>query len=303
MNIINWIKNNKLSTLLIIVLGIFVLTRLDRPGLMFPNISGRSNKTYDYDMEGITLSSPSFGSNNSLTQSIAPVPEYNDNYSKTTDRLVTKNSNLSLLVKNVTQISKEILDYTNSIDGFMVSSSLTNPQDSATGNLIIDIPADQLDTTLEYLDSISVKVVSQNLTGRDITAEYQDISSRLEILRSNKARFEQIMDQAQNVDEILRVQTQIFSLQSQIDSLIGQQQYLAEKAKYSRITIYLSTDELSLPYMPDNQWRPQVVLKNAIRSMLSTLQSLGSLIIWLLVYSPILIIFYLIYRLLKRKKI
>jgi len=46
--------------------------------------------------------------------------------------------------------------------------------------------------------------------------------------------------------------------------------YFEQSAKLTKITVYLSTDELSLPYAPTNQWRPLVIVKEAFRSLIST---------------------------------
>ena len=90
--------------------------------------------------------------------------------------------------------------------------------------------------------------------------------------------------------------------QSQIDNLKGQQKYFEQSAKLSKITIYLSTDELALPYAPTNEWRPAVIFKEAVRSLLGTIRSIGSLIIWAGVYIPILIPVLLIIRYIKKKR-
>jgi hypothetical protein len=109
------------------------------------------------------------------------------------------------------------------------------------------------------------------------------------------------MDQAKLVPDLLSVQRELINLQSQIDSLKGQQKYFEQSAKLSKITIYLSTDELALPYAPDNSWRPAVVFKEAVRSLIYNLRSLANLIIWLVVYSPIIIVGLLAFFFLRHK--
>ena len=109
------------------------------------------------------------------------------------------------------------------------------------------------------------------------------------------------MDQAVKVTDLLEVQRELVSLQSQIDSVIGQQQYYQKSADLSKVVIYLSTDDLSLPYAPTGQWRPLVVFKTAVRSLLQTLRSVGNLIIWLAVYSVIIVPLYLLFKFIKKK--
>jgi len=96
------------------------------------------------------------------------------------------------------------------------------------------------------------------------------------------------MSKAYSVTDLMTVQRELINLQSQIDSLKGQQKYLEQSAKLTKITIYLSTDELSLPYAPTNEWRPTVIFKEAVRSLLTFLRGIAGFLIWLVVYSPII---------------
>jgi hypothetical protein len=95
------------------------------------------------------------------------------------------------------------------------------------------------------------------------------------------------MAQATRVTDLMDIQMQLTNIEQQIDSYKGRQKYLEQTAKLTLISINLSTDELSLPYAPDKAWRPTVVFKNAVRSMVGTLRELGSLVIWLVVYAPV----------------
>lgn len=304
MKIIDWVKHNKLAFILILLL-LFILVR----NYSFNRSYGVFNKNYSsqYSVpQSLELGRSNFGMaaldsyDSAGSYEIQSAPSSKSLTDSSSPRMITQSASFSLLVKNVEKSTKQIITYVNENEGFLVSSTLSNPENSANAYLTINIPSKKLNDTLDYLKSISVKVVSQNLIGRDITEEYQDINSRLEILRANKSRFEEIMARTGVTTEILQIQREIFSIQDQIDSLIGRQKYLEEKAKYSQITINLSTDELSLPYTPDNKWRPEVVFKNAVRSLLKTLQSLGNLAIWLLVFSVIIIPAYFIYKLVRK---
>ncbi len=306
MKIIDWVKQNKLSFILLLIL-LFVLIR----NFSYRNYGlfrQRSLSTYPAS-DNFIAESPSYGMTDigsgsvaNLSLEAAPkVQSQTEAIDSSIPRMMTQNASVSLLVKNVEENSNQIIAYVNENEGFLVSSNITNPDNAAYAYLTVNILSQNLDETLAFLKSLSVKIVSQNITGRDITEEYQDINSRLTVLKTNKARFEEIMASTGITTEILRIQREIFSLQDQIDNLIGRQQYLEEKAKYSQISINLSTDELSLPYTPDNKWRPQVVFKNAVRSLLKTLQALANLSIWLLVFSVIIIPAYFLIKLIKNK--
>lgn len=307
--IIEWIKQNKLAAILILIVAFLILKNQTRAFYGISSFSSpvtRTSETMDYGVsnQSLKMESLSMPSSAGYAKNIAYVPEAAPSISDS--RMVVSTSHLSLLVKDVKASLAQVKSYAENLGGYMVNSNITRPEEGATGTITLRIPSIKLEEILEYYRNLSVKVISENLEGTDVTDQYIDNNARLEILEKNKARFEQIMEEAKNIDEILRVQNQIFSLQSQIDSIKGQQQYLEKTATMAKITIYLSTDELSLPYAPADTWSPKVIFKRAVRSLTSTLRSLGSVAIWLVVYSvviiPVIIIFSVIKRIINKRK-
>lgn len=213
-------------------------------------------------------------------QNAAPVPEVKN-------RMVVQNASLSLLVKDVSDSLKNIKKLAESGGGYMVSSNLNHPEEAASGYVTIRVLAGKLDETLDALRKLSVKVVSENLSGYDVTDQYVDNNARLAVLNTNLDRFKEIMGRAEKIEDILRIQKEIFNLQNQIDSIKGQNQYLESTSKTVMISINLSTDEYTLPYAPSEPWRPEVIFKHAVRSLVGTLRKAGTAVIWIVVYGVI----------------
>jgi len=232
-------------------------------------------------------------------QDYAPQPEVKD-------RLVIQNSDLSLLVKNVVEARQKIVDYAQSNGGYMVSSSVSNPQDAPTATVVVRVAAAQLSPALDYFHSLAIKVVSENLSGQDVTDQYVDVDARIAQLEKTKAKLQSILDAAKEVSDITSLNQQIITVQSQIDSFKGQQQALQKNAQLAKLTVYLSTDEIALPYAPNETFRPSVIFKLAVRSLISQLRQFATGAIWIAVYAviwlPVLLIGILVYRKLKLKQ-
>lgn len=295
-NFFAWVKKNLVLITIIVVLAIALLMQYKRSQPMYYGDTGVMSEPA-IGMGGraeslmLTKSSDSMGMESMPYDPVAPAPDV-------ANRMVVTNSYLGLVVDNVVESVESIRNQVQTLGGYVVNSSITRPEDGGTATITIRIPSEKLGETLSALKGQAVEVVSENLDGYDVTDQFVDNAARLTILEQNKARFEEIMAAARTVDEIVKVQQQIFSLQSQIDSIKGQQKYLEETAKSSLVVVYLSTDELSLPYTPDDAWRPEVIFKTAVRGLLTTAQSLGSMLIWVVVYSiiwlPILVIIILV---------
>jgi len=230
-----------------------------------------------------------------LEQEVAPTPERKE-------RLVVKNSWLSLLVKDVRGIQEKIVKRAEEEGGYMVNSQIESPGEKERGVVTVRIPVDKAEGMLRYIRSLGIRVVSENLIGRDVTDEYTDIQSRLKALYQTKAKFEEILSQADKVADILQVQRELVNLQQQIDNLKGKEQYLQKTAATVKITVYLSTDELALPYFPAQPWRPRAIFKQAMRSLVGTFRSMGTLLIWSGVYAVIWLPLLLLYLFFRKKK-
>ena len=280
--IIEWLKKNKLTVVLILAVGYLLLQQNSGP---ITPLSLNQQRFGGEMMEGAVLPKAG-GGITGMMSSILP----SDSETPPTsgqDRLVIRETTLSMVVKDVAESLKTIRQKTESLDGYMVNSHLSKPEESASGTITVRVPEEKLIEALEAFRRAGLRVVDENVSGRDVTDQYVDLEARLATLNKTKTKFEEILDRATQVQDLLTVQRELVNLQQQIDSVKGQQQYLSQSAKLSKITVYLSTDEFSLPYSPADPWRPNVVFKLAVRSLVSALRGIGTAAIWIGVYSPI----------------
>jgi hypothetical protein len=297
---ITWLLNHKLTVVLLLVIG-YLLFQSSGFGIM-PHALNSTVSRGGYSM---AESAPSLGiaSDSYQAKSVAlPMMANEVPPTSNPDRLVIKDTNLSMVVTDVAKTVASIESIAKDNGGYMVNSNLTIPEGAATGTISIRVPEVNRTTVLSAIKQAGVKVTSEYVSGTDVTDQYVDTQARLDTLNATKTKFEEIMQTAIKVQDILEVQREIINLQSQIDNLKGQQLYLDQSAKLSLISINLSTDELALPYTPDKGWRPVVIFKEAVRSLVSFLRQLGTLAIWIAVFSPIWLTLLIIIWLVKRKQ-
>jgi len=296
MPFLNWIKTHKLIVLLLLIIAYLYF----KDNAIIPLRQFSTSRSVDY----YNRTTPSLGGIAAPELSELSLPMSRENVSDTTNRIVTKTSDISLLVKDVRSTGDQIISYAKNNGGFMVFASYNRPTESPFATITVRVPTNKLDEALAFIRSLSIKATSENLVGTDVTEDYIDIEGRLATLKKTQARFEEILDKAISVQDILTVTRELISLQDQIDVLIGQKESIENNAKLTKITVYLSTDELALPYGPDKAFRPNVVFKLAVRSLLSTLRSGAEAAIWIGVYSVIwvpIVFGFIAYRKLKKE--
>jgi hypothetical protein len=300
--IIDWIKRNKLASFLIIVVVFFVFKSYLIP--FFFAVQPAALKIGDFAYQGSrepAAAPVGLGSADvytfPMTRNVAPV--------ESEERLVVEESSMSLVVSDVSQAVDKVVDHAKGLGGFMVSSSLNQPEETPYATVVVRIPSDKLRETLEYYRGLAIKVTSERLVGTDVTSEYEDLGAKIAVHEKTKVKFESILESATEVQDILQVNREIINVQRQIDSLKGRQKYLEQTAKLAKITVYLSTDEWSLPYAPTETFRPKVIFKLAVRSLVKTLRGLAEKAIWIGVYAviwvPILLVI-IFFKKWRRKK-
>jgi len=292
-NLISWLKSNKLTVVLIIAVG-YLIWKQNYSGPVYPLLmSSRQGAVQEM---AVSNALPKTGGG-----FIPPV--YNDVApTDSSNRMVIKESTMSLVVKDVADSIKNIQAIAEKSGGYLINSHLSKPQESGSGSISVRVPEAKLTDTLAEFRKAGLRVVDEYISGNDVTDQYVDLEARLTTLNKTKAKFEQILDQAVQVQDLLNVQRELVNLQQQIDSVKGQQQYLSQSAKLSKVTVYLSTDEFSLPYSPADPWRPNVVFKLAVRSLVVNLRTIGSALIWIGVYSPVWIPVLIVVWLFSRRK-
>lgn len=285
---IKWVKTHKLSSFLLVIILFFALqiflggfvsrsTSLRMPTMESDYYSGSIQSGSATPMGGFVSSTRESGIIN---------PGY-DQVSDSANRITIQDSTLSLLVKDVRASSDRIMNIAKTLGGFMVNTSYSAPSDSAYATISVRVPTEELDNALNQFRALAVRVTSENLTGIDVTDAYQDLDQRLATLTTTKIRFDEMLSKAITVTEILEVQREIINLEQQIDYIKGQKIAIDDNARLTKITLSLSTDELSLPYASDEKFRPALVFKLAVRSLFSTLQGGVEFLIWAGVFAVI----------------
>lgn len=288
-NIFSWIARNKLSSLLIVLFLWYFGGNIFGVSMM-RLVNSRNyavTDTYSGPMMGVSSISGGFGAPVQSKGVYYPAPSQGSVELNVADRKVVTDSNLSLLVKSVSDEMKAIQTYVKRAGGFVVNSSKTTPDFGESGYLVVRVPNATLEDTLTFVRKLSVKVVSENIHGNDITDRFTDTEARLATLNKTKEIYENLMDKATDFNQILQAQQMILNVQDQIDSLKGQLKYMEATSASTLITINLSTDELSLPYTPVQSWRPEAIFKQAVRDLLQTLIGFANYGIWAIVYSVI----------------
>lgn len=310
--VLQWVRDNKLAALLIAVLGFVLFTQSSPRPMGFIQNAQYRTAIMDKGVNSIGLTeegTSSYKSAPATEDMIVPPPAGGGSGGSTAadKRMVSRNAYLSLVVQEVQTALTQMTAATTASGGYVITSSISDPEGNAYATLSVRVLSESLDAVLASFKKLGVKTVSENIEGTDITDQFKDTQEHLRVLVETKAKFEGLLRSSTEVEDSLNVLREVQQLQYQIDQLEGEKRYLTESAKYSRITVNLSTDEYELPYAPQEPWSAAAVFKNAVRELIRTLRGLAEQAIWIAVYAiiwvPAAALAFFLYRRFLRKLI
>ncbi|MDX1686994.1 MAG: DUF4349 domain-containing protein [Candidatus Promineifilaceae bacterium] len=206
------------------------------------------------------------------------------------EQLIIRTGRLDIVVEETEETLDAIIDLANDSGGWVVSSSLFGSDGTKSGQATIRVPVDQFDAIMNQIEEMALRVNRSSTSGEDVTEEYVDLSARLQNLEATAERVRGFLDDARDVEDALAVNQELSRLESEIESLKGRLQYLEQSAAFSTIEISLTPDELSQP-LEVGGWRAGGVVRNAVEALISALQGLATIAIWLVVvFLPLLLI-------------
>ncbi|MGA2304844.1 MAG: DUF4349 domain-containing protein [Acidimicrobiales bacterium] len=107
------------------------------------------------------------------------------------------------------------------------------------GTVTLEVPVASFSAVLEGAESLG-KVSQLTTNATDVTAQYADLQSQITALEASRQQYLTIMTRASSIGDVLAVQAQLDSLQSQIQQLQGQLAVLGSETDYSKLTIGVS---------------------------------------------------------------
>ena len=220
-----------------------------------------------------------------------------------TDRLVTFNASLTLVVEDPAASMQQAAAIAAEVGGFVVSSNIYElPPDipqprtpfedrraqptfaagARQANITMRVPAERRLQATERLHQLALEVRSESLSGQDITQEFSDLSARLRNLEAAETRLMAIMEGASTTADVLAVYRELVAIREQLEVIRGQKQYLEQSAKMSLISVELVPSAGAQPLDVD-AWQPLLVLKQSLAALLNGLQGLVNWVIYILI--------------------
>ncbi|MCR9246227.1 MAG: DUF4349 domain-containing protein [bacterium] len=108
-------------------------------------------------------------------------------------------------------------------------------QSRAGTTVTLRVPAQHFDVAFESLRDLG-RVLSQARRANDVTEEYRDLEIRLGNARKSRERLLAILEEAEKVEDILKIEEQLRRLTDEIETMEGRRRLLADQVALSTLT-------------------------------------------------------------------
>lgn len=134
--------------------------------------------------------------------------------------------------------------------GYLESSSeYSGTDDSRSVSLTYRVPQENYDSFLAAIAEAG-NVTYKNQQADDVTAQYLDVETRLENLKAQRTRLQQLQQQADSLSDLLEIESSLTDVQSQIESWQSQMDWYSDQVE--QCTVYVSLSEVST-YSPPSE--------------------------------------------------
>lgn len=214
-------------------------------------------------------------------------------------RVYEYNSYHSVIVNDVSAYMKNMRDYVTSVKGQVLNSSQGKSDRYNYASLYAKVPVSSFDQTTNKITENVEKIQSESINTADRTGEVVGQAERITKLKADLAVKQAQLEETTVTSERTRIQNEIANLERQITSVEQQAANTQEQVEYATIQINVADNERY--FDPQAQGSILEELKEAIHSLKGSLYFLVVILIWVLVYSVILIPLYFVAKWLKDK--
>ena len=284
-------KKFKTTKLFLLILISFTLIISGCQGSNHLEQSKEARPTMQTETRSSKFASPNTSQKSAVTEEDQQAPE-------TIERKIIKEANLKVTTKELSSIAKKVKDIIKAYDGYLANSNQWQ-SDRKYYRFTLKVPQKNFQTAVNELEKLG-EVNNKRISSRDITREYIDLQSRLKSYQVQEERYLELLEQAKNVEDMLKIEKELNRVRRKIEQIQGQLNYYNNKNSCSTINATFTEPK---PVINNNSWGILDSLKQSIQEFVNSINAIivisGALIPWLVLA---LLLAFIIYRLWKNRK-
>ncbi|MBN2612420.1 MAG: DUF4349 domain-containing protein [Bacteroidales bacterium] len=153
---------------------------------------------------------------------------------------IIKDGRLGLRVSELENTKLRVDTLVKKYVGYYANESLNNSDWESSYVLKIRIPGANFEKFISDIETGDGEIIYKEIDARDVTDQFIDLETRLENKRNYLKRYNDLLNKANSVKEILEIEEKIRGLEEEIESTTGRLKYLSDQVDYSTLDLNIS---------------------------------------------------------------
>ena len=220
---------------------------------------------------------------------IAPDTDYIDSSLSTESRSVMRSGNIEVAVDDIDKTLDEITDIRE-----LYAATINDLSDYGKGKdrvvfLTIKVEEDKFESLYRSLKELQGEYKGSSIGESDVTDMVVDLEARLKNYRSVETQLQSILESAKTVEETLAVYKELNEVRYNIERTEAELKGIENQTKYSYITMNISQTKTGAEIV-EEEWKPVGIFREALSALVNFAKFVGSGIIWLVVFVPVIVL-------------
>ena len=230
-------------------------------------------------------------------------------------RKIIKKADITLETDNFDEVISKVEEYIKKFNGYIESSNIyqdginsNNCKNNITAEFVIRVPNDNFEPILSDYGKLGV-VTNKRLYGEDVSSDYFDKEARLDVLESQEKRYLEILEKANNINDIIEVEKALTEVRYEIEYLTGYLKKMDDLINLSTVNLYIyEVNKISDIINEPKTLNDEIIntfntsIKNLKEFMVNIVLFFVAAIPFLIIAAIITIILILIIKIIKKNK-
>src|SRR5256714_5546268 len=172
----------------------------------------------------------------------------------------------------------------NGLGGDVLNLTQSGSGDTRSASLTIRVPSSRFADARQQLRTLEGEVETSGVSAQDVTDQFVDLQARLTAKQAEEQRYLAILNRANTIDEILKVDASLANVRTQIEQLTGQINSIKQRTDFSTISMSISTIAVLPGDTTTKAWDPAQTVTRALAALGAMLQVFADVVIWLLIF-------------------
>ncbi|MDU5143141.1 MAG: DUF4349 domain-containing protein [Paenibacillus dendritiformis] len=155
------------------------------------------------------------------------------------DRKLIYEANIRMEVQNYEAAKQRLQQLVARSKGYVLQFSDQESESERGGSFVIKVPAAGFTAFLDELGTWEALDYHREYSANDVTEEYVDLEARLTARRAMEARLLAFMEKATSADDLVQFSSELGSVQSEIEQIVGRKRYLDNHVAMSTVNMRL----------------------------------------------------------------